>query len=109
MGAEETEPTENTSSITPKKRRNLIDFITKSWANSRAEENISDEDNSEKAVDVESIDSGRLSKIREEIEELVRRIIPDEIDNVDEMMNQFQGREEELVQTLQTMLERRVK
>jgi len=107
--AEKTESTDNKSSITPNKRRNLIDFITKSWSNSRVEENASDKDNSEKEVDIESLDSGRLSKIRKEIEELVRQIIPDEINNVNEMMNQFQGREEELLETLRTMVERRVK
>jgi len=35
-------------------------------------------------------------------------VVPEEIDNVDEMMVQFQGREEELVEQLQTMQERAV-
>ena len=39
---------------------------------------------------------------------MVRRVVPDEIDNVDEMMKQFRGREEELVETLRTMQERSV-
>jgi hypothetical protein len=38
----------------------------------------------------------------------VRRVVPEEIDNVDEMMNQFKGREEELIETLRTMQERAV-
>lgn len=42
------------------------------------------------------------------MEALVRRVVPEEIDNVDEMMPQFKGREEELVETLRTMQERAV-
>lgn len=47
-------------------------------------------------------------EVREEVEALVRRVVPEEIDNVDEMMLQFKGREEELVETLRTMQERQV-
>ena len=50
----------------------------------------------------------RREEIRTEVEALVRRVVPDEIDNVDEMMKQFRGREEELVETLRTMQERSV-
>jgi len=50
----------------------------------------------------------RRAEIRTEVEALVRRVVPDEIDNVDEMMKQFRGREEELVETLRTMQERSV-
>jgi len=46
--------------------------------------------------------------IRAEVERLVRRVVPDEIDNIDEMMLQFEGREPELVETLRTMQERSV-
>mmetsp|Transcript_29089 Transcript_29089/g.49609 ORF Transcript_29089/g.49609 Transcript_29089/m.49609 type:complete len:969 (+) Transcript_29089:313-3219(+) len=49
-----------------------------------------------------------ISEIRSEVELLVRRVVPDELDNVDEMMLQFKGREEELVETLRTMQERTV-
>lgn len=48
----------------------------------------------------------KRAEIRAEVEALVRRVVPEEIDNVDEMMNQFKGREEELVETLRTMQER---
>ena len=47
-------------------------------------------------------------EIRAEVERLVRRVVPDEIDNIDEMMIQFEGREAELVETLRTMQERNV-
>lgn len=50
----------------------------------------------------------KRAEFREEVEALVRRVVPEEIDNVDEMMNQFKGREEELVETLRTMQERAV-
>jgi hypothetical protein len=50
----------------------------------------------------------KRAEIRAEVEALVRRVVPEEIDNVDEMMLQFKGREEELVETLRTMQERAV-
>lgn len=50
----------------------------------------------------------KRAEIRREVEALVRRVVPDEIDNVDEMMLQFNGREEELVETLRTMQERSI-
>lgn len=40
--------------------------------------------------------------------DLVQRVVPEEIQNVDEMMLQFRGREDELVETLRTMQERAV-
>ena len=49
-----------------------------------------------------------LSEIRSEVELLVSRVVPDEVDNTDEMMMQFKNREEELVETLRTMQERTV-
>lgn len=52
--------------------------------------------------------AARRHEIRAEVEALVRRVVPEEIDNVDEMMNQFKGREDELVETLRTMQERAV-
>lgn len=50
----------------------------------------------------------KREEVRSEVEALVRRVVPEEIDNVDEMMNQFKGREDELVETLRTMQERAV-
>jgi hypothetical protein len=47
-------------------------------------------------------------EIRAEVETLVKRVVPDEIDNIDEMMVQFEGREDELIETLRTMHERNV-
>jgi hypothetical protein len=52
--------------------------------------------------------SQRRNEIRAEVEALVRRVVPEEIDNVDEMMEQFKGREEELVETLRNMQERSI-
>ena len=49
-----------------------------------------------------------ISDIRSEVDLLVRRVVPDEVENVDEMMHQFKGREEELIETLRTMYERTV-
>ncbi|KAL3914416.1 MAG: hypothetical protein SGARI_000131 [Bacillariaceae sp.] len=50
----------------------------------------------------------KLNEIREEVEALVNTVVPEEADNVDEMMTQFRGREEELVETLRSMQERQV-
>jgi len=47
-------------------------------------------------------------EIRAEVEALVRRVVPEEADNIDEMMTQFKGREEELVETLRRMQERAI-
>jgi hypothetical protein len=47
-------------------------------------------------------------ELRAQVEELVQRVVPEEIHNVDEMMLQFRGREEELIETLRTMQERAV-
>jgi hypothetical protein len=48
------------------------------------------------------------AEIRAEVEALVRRVVPEEADNIDEMLNQFKGREEELVETLRRMQERAI-
>eukprot|EP00550_Attheya_septentrionalis_P008109 CAMPEP_0198294886 /NCGR_PEP_ID=MMETSP1449-20131203/24698_1 /TAXON_ID=420275 /ORGANISM="Attheya septentrionalis, Strain CCMP2084" /LENGTH=1129 /DNA_ID=CAMNT_0043994981 /DNA_START=295 /DNA_END=3684 /DNA_ORIENTATION=+ len=50
----------------------------------------------------------KRAEIRTEVEALVRRVVPEELDHVDEMMLQFRGREEELVETLRTMQERSI-
>jgi hypothetical protein len=50
----------------------------------------------------------KRQELRAVVEDLVRRVVPEEIQNVDEMMLQFRGREEELVETLRTMQERAV-
>lgn len=65
------------------------------------------------AVDSSSLASSpskaqKRQELRSEIEDLVRRVVPEEIQNVDEMMMQFRGREEELIETLRTMEERAV-
>lgn len=52
--------------------------------------------------------SKKQQDYREQVEDLVQRIVPEEAENVDEMMLQFRGREEELVETLRTMQERQV-
>lgn len=50
----------------------------------------------------------RVEEIRAQVERLVREVVPDEVENVDEMMTQFNGKEEELLETLRTMKERYV-
>lgn len=45
-------------------------------------------------------DRQRISPYQGEVETLVRRVVPDEIDNVDAIMIQFSRREEVLIATL---------
>eukprot|EP00536_Pseudo-nitzschia_multiseries_P017773 jgi/Psemu1/321236/estExt_fgenesh1_pm.C_18040001 len=65
--------------------------------------------------DVQTADSSvgsskglKRQEYRAIVEDLVLRVVPEEIQNVDEMMLQFRGREDELVETLRTMQERAV-
>lgn len=48
----------------------------------------------------------RLEEYRKEVKELVEKVIPGELDNLSTMMDQFEGREAELINTLQNMEER---
>ena len=48
----------------------------------------------------------RLASYREEVKDLVSKVIPEELDNLSTMMDQFEGREAELINTLQNMEER---
>jgi hypothetical protein len=50
----------------------------------------------------------RAQEIRTQVAQLVRDVVPDEEENVDEMMIQFKGREEDLLESLRTMKERMV-
>lgn len=50
---------------------------------------------------------GNEADIRAEVESLVRQVVPDEIDNIDEMLTQFRGREQDLINTLRTMQDQR--
>ena len=50
-----------------------------------------------------NIDSGRSqAEVKAEIEALVKRVVPEEADNVDEMLTQFKGREEGKMNSLKT-------
>ena len=52
-----------------------------------------------------------MNEIRDDLEALVVAVVPEdpeEADNVDKMMTQFRGREDELVETLRSMQERQV-
>eukprot|EP00815_Leptocylindrus_aporus_P003836 CAMPEP_0116057606 /NCGR_PEP_ID=MMETSP0322-20121206/4710_1 /TAXON_ID=163516 /ORGANISM="Leptocylindrus danicus var. apora, Strain B651" /LENGTH=813 /DNA_ID=CAMNT_0003541647 /DNA_START=648 /DNA_END=3089 /DNA_ORIENTATION=+ len=50
----------------------------------------------------------KRAEIRAEVERLVRKVVPDESENIDEMMRQFEGREEELLETLRSMQEKAI-
>jgi len=74
------------------------------------EESYSDESytdgESGTSVTTTSEDRRKRSDYRVQVEELVKIVLPDETEKVDAMMDQFKGREAELVSTLQTMEER---
>jgi uncharacterized protein YdaU (DUF1376 family) len=63
---------------------------------------------SQSSATPESRSVRRTQEYRQEVEDLVRRVVPEELQNVDEMMQQFHGREDELIETLRTMEERAV-
>lgn len=69
---------------------------------------MSIDDNSAGSNRNDSPKSIEQSSIRAEVEELVRQVVPDEIDNIDEMMTQFRGREQDLINTLRTMQDQKV-
>jgi hypothetical protein len=49
---------------------------------------------------------GPDEEVRKQVVELVGKVVPEELDNVDEMIAQFNGREHELLETLRAMQER---
>jgi len=53
-----------------------------------------------------SADEGPSEETRAEVIELVNKVVPEESENIDEMLAQFKGREHELLETLRTMQER---
>jgi hypothetical protein len=60
------------------------------------------------ASTVDPQEKRQMNAYRAEVEALVRRVVPDEIDNVDDIMVQFSGREEELIETLRAMQEKSI-
>ncbi|CAJ1960142.1 unnamed protein product [Cylindrotheca closterium] len=48
------------------------------------------------------------AEFKKEVEDLVAKVIPEEADHVDDMIEQFKGRENELLETLRTMQERNI-
>eukprot|EP00804_Cyclotella_cryptica_P000082 CCRYP_013719-RB/>CCRYP_013719-RB protein AED:0.11 eAED:0.11 QI:361/0.85/0.87/1/0.85/0.87/8/538/917 len=52
--------------------------------------------------------NSNIFNIKAEVEALVLSIVPDEIDNVDEMLLQFSGREDELIESLRIMQDRSI-
>lgn len=50
----------------------------------------------------------RKNAYRAEVEALVRRVVPDELSNVDDILIQFSGREQELIETLRAMQEKSI-
>lgn len=57
----------------------------------------------ESCLSTRSTDRRQLEQYRIRIESLVRRVVPDEVDNVDQMMEQFEGRLPALIETLTNM------
>jgi len=52
---------------------------------------------------VESQGQNEMEKIRADVEALIRRVVPEESENLDEIMTQFRGRESSLLDTLRAM------
>jgi hypothetical protein len=64
----------------------------------------SDDDETETSLHTDARE--KRAEYQAQVEALVRLVVPDELGKVDAMMEQFKGREPELVSTLQTMQER---
>ena len=76
-------------------------------------EDIDDDDcsnkkNHNRINNSENTNARSTEEFRSKIFSLIERIIPEEIDQADEMISQFSGREDELIQTLSAMKERKV-
>jgi hypothetical protein len=54
------------------------------------------------------ISETKRAEILAEVEALVQRVVPDELNNLDEMIDQFKGREEELLRILRNIQERNI-
>ena len=67
---------------------------------------VGDESVQDSHLSLTSEEVRRRDQFRQQVENLVRKIVPDELDNVSAMMDQFSGREAELINTLQNMKER---
>lgn len=63
---------------------------------------------SSSASHVSQQEKQQANAYRVEVESLLRRVVPDEVDNIDDIMEQFSGREEELIETLRVMQEKSV-
>jgi len=62
-----------------------------------------DEENSASETASSSPGSKSSAELRAQIEDLVMTVVPSELENLDEMLLQFKGREDELISTLRTM------
>ncbi len=63
---------------------------------------------SSSASHVSQQEKQQANAYRVEVESLLRRVVPDEVDNIDDIMEQFSGREEELIETLRVMQEKSI-
>ena len=55
-----------------------------------------------------SRDWRRKAAYRAEVEALIRRVVPEELSNIDNILTQFEGREKELIVTLKSMQEKSI-
>jgi hypothetical protein len=77
-----------------------------SYSGSSRSGSASDSGASESSATTTTEQQEQRAEFRAQVDALVRLVLPDETDKVDAMMEQFKGREAELVSTLQTMQER---
>eukprot|EP00529_Nitzschia_sp_RCC80_P018303 CAMPEP_0113519280 /NCGR_PEP_ID=MMETSP0014_2-20120614/43434_1 /TAXON_ID=2857 /ORGANISM="Nitzschia sp." /LENGTH=859 /DNA_ID=CAMNT_0000416985 /DNA_START=238 /DNA_END=2816 /DNA_ORIENTATION=- /assembly_acc=CAM_ASM_000159 len=70
------------------------------------EDNSDDEMDTEDPYRTENTKKHDPEETRRRVVSLVQEVVPEELDNVDEMIGQFAGREEDLLETLETMKQR---
>jgi hypothetical protein len=86
---------------------NVVSSVSSSFA-SRNQTTITRSMDSSTSASDNAEEKTRMNAYRAEVEALVRRVVPDEIDNIDDIMVQFSGREQELIETLRAMQEKSI-
>ncbi len=71
---------------------------------SEPEESEEPEDDDESDGDTENDNAEAKPPYRDEIAALMQQVMPDEMENLDAMLEQFSGREDELLETLENMV-----
>jgi len=98
---------DSVSPITPKSVQ-LLEETTSDDENEQPYEDNSDEDEDNKSASNHDSHKNSSEDFRSKVRTLIERIVPEEIDQIDDMISQFKNREDELIATLLAMESRAV-